>query len=126
MSLLVAVVGASLGGCVDPSPGVGSEASELSSASAWTLTVDADETNITVASPGLATNTCTAFSTCAYGFVSGLTLTIKTGAKNIPDCEQFSSWNGACAGQGTTCTVVINSDLTTGPNYTFIRGCQPQ
>jgi hypothetical protein len=54
-------------------------------------------------------------------------LTISTNPQNRIDCLAFSGWSGACAGQGATCTVVINSDLTTGAEFgTVIRGCVPK
>jgi hypothetical protein len=44
-----------------------------------------------------------------------------------PDCLAFTSWTGACAGQGgRTCTLVMNSDLSAHVPWIPLRGCSPQ
>jgi hypothetical protein len=38
----------------------------------------------------------------------------------------FSSWQGACAGQGATCHLVVNSDLWSSAEWTRIGDCIPK
>ncbi len=95
------------------------------SVSAFVLTVSADENNITVTSSA-PTNTCPSFSTCNFAYLQGTALTIKTKPQNLIDCEQFTNWDGACAGQGATCSVVINSDISTDAFFGPLRGCIPK
>lgn len=107
----------------------GSQSAEISGStpnlSAFVLSVTADEGRITVTGGG-HTDTCLAFSTCNFAYLGGTPLTIKAQAKNLVDCAQFTSWEGACAGQSATCSLVINSDLSTASVYGPILGCIPQ
>jgi len=95
------------------------------SVSAFVLTVGSDENSITVTSSA-PTNTCPAFATCNFAYLQGTALTIKTPLKNLPDCEIFNHWDGACAGQGATCSVVINSDISTNAFFGPLSGCIPK
>ena len=99
----------------------------VANTAAFVLTVSGFEANISVTTTGV-NDTCPADSQCQFGFVGGSTLTIKpTSTKQLADCLQFAGWNGACAGQGTTCTVVINSDLSVSEHFwTRIGGCIPK
>jgi hypothetical protein len=93
--------------------------------SAFVINVGTDENPVKVSSPGTTTNTCG--DSCTYAYIAGSTLTITTRAQNTIDCVAFSGWSGACAGQGTTCTVTLNSDLSTFASFdTTIRGCIPK
>ncbi|HET9625228.1 MAG TPA: hypothetical protein VFP84_27865 [Kofleriaceae bacterium] len=64
-------------------------------------------------------------SQCSYAFLGGTAVTVKA-LGNLADCEAFSSWTGACAGQGALCNLVINSDLSTFANLKSIPGCRPK
>ena len=99
---------------------------ETSSLSAFVLTVTSGETAITVSSPGLADNICPAFESRNFAYIGGAQLTIRTLGANIPDCEQFLRCDGACAGQGIQCNLVINSNLSTTSVFGPIRGCHPR
>jgi len=92
----------------------------------FVLTVTADENSITVTSTA-PTNTCPAFSTCSFVYLFGTTLTIKTPARNLPDCEQFTNWLGICGGQGATCTTTsLGGDISTTAVFGPIPGCIPK
>ena len=94
-------------------------------ASAFVLSVSTDENPVKVVASGTATNSCP--DSCNFAYIGGSTLTISTAAQNRIDCLAFTSWTGACAGQGATCTVVINSDLSTSAQFrTRISGCIPK
>lgn len=103
------------------------EVQSVSIASAFTLSISGDEAAIRITTTNV-TDTCPVFQSCQFAFVGGSTLTIKpTSTRNLVDCVQFAGWTGACAGQGSTCTVVINSDITVGQNFwTHISGCIPK
>jgi hypothetical protein len=127
-SLVLALIGAASGGCAMMDSNTDGDAklgTETSALSAFVLTVGADENSITVTSSA-PTNTCPAFSTCNFAYLQGTTLTIKTALKNLIDCEIFNHWDGACAGQGSTCTVVINSDISTNAFFGPLSGCIPK
>jgi hypothetical protein len=99
----------------------------VTSTSAFALTISGEEEPIKITTTNVS-DTCPADSQCQFGFIGGSTLTIKpTFTRNTVDCLQFAGWTGACAGQGSTCTVVINSDITVGENFwTRILGCVPK
>jgi len=127
-SLVLALIGAASGGCAMTDSGTeGSQTAEIvtPSVSAFVLTVTADENRITVTSSS-PTNTCPAFSTCNFAYLGGTALTINTPLKNLVDCEIFNHWDGACAGQGNTCSVVINSDISTTAFFGPLSGCVPK
>ena len=101
---------------------VGTATSNLA---AFVLTVSSNETSVVVSSPGRS-DTCFRGS-CNFAYIEGTPLTIQSDAQNWIDCAQFSSWGGACAGQGATCNLVINSELSTFALFRFgIPGCMPQ
>ena len=59
-----------------------------------------------------------------YAFLDGSTITLKEwGSPDRTNCVMFHHWTGACAGQFTTCTFVMNSDLTTEAVWVPIKGC---
>lgn len=95
--------------------------------SAFVLTVTADfESDIDVTN-STSGNNCPAGTTCNFAYLQGTAVTVQTAAQNLIDCRRFSGWTGACAGQGATCNLVINSDLSTSPGYRFkVSGCVPQ
>lgn len=100
------------------------EAQAVGELSAFVLSVHANaESDVTVNG-----SSCLGGTTCNYAFLQGATATIITADKNLVDCARFNGWSGACAGQGTTCTLVINSDLATSALYKFggIPGCRPR
>jgi hypothetical protein len=130
-TLVLVLTGAAAAGCAmterDSGPDdiaeVGASVTKLS---AFVLTVTSGENPITVSSPGLGDNTCPAFESRNFAYVGGTSLTIKTFPTNMPDCEQFLRWDGACAGQGHQCSLVINSNLSTTSVFGPIRGCIPK
>lgn len=99
----------------------------LGTRTAFVLTVSGFEADIRVTTAGV-NDLCPADSQCQFAFIGGSTLTISpTATRQLADCLQFAGWNGACAGQGTTCTVVINSDISVSEKFwTRIGGCVPK
>jgi hypothetical protein len=129
--LALALFGVACGGCAltegDAEPAQSVEVRAVAStASAFVLTVTASfESDIDVTN-STSGNSCPAGSTCNFAYLQGTTVTVQTAATNLIDCARFSQWNGACAGQGATCSLVINSDLSTSARYKFgIPGCVP-
>ena len=95
--------------------------------SAFVISVGTDENPVRVSAPGTTTNICDIGSSCNFAYIAGTTLTVSTNPQNRIDCLALTRWGGACAGQGATCTVVLNSDLSTDAEFeTFIRGCVPE
>jgi len=127
--LMVVLLCAAVAGCAATPTGAdeGQDVQGITSAAAFVLTVSGFEAGIRVTTTGV-TDTCEADSQCQFAFLGGSTLTIKpTSTQQRADCLQFAGWQGACAGQGTTCTVVINSDLSVSENFwTRIGGCIPK
>jgi hypothetical protein len=105
----------------------GQDVQSVVTTSAFVLTVSGEEAAIRVTTTNVS-DLCPAFSQCPFAFLGGSTLTIKpTSTRNLIDCLQFAGWTGACAGQGSTCTVTINSDITVGEHFwTRILGCVPK
>jgi hypothetical protein len=125
------LIGAAVEGCAvtdsDSGPDhVAEVGTSITNLSAFVLTVTSGENPITVSSPGLGDNICPAFESRNFAYVGGSSLTIKTFPTNTPDCEQFLRWDGACAGQGHQCSLVINSNLSTTSVFGPIRGCIPK
>lgn len=127
LSLAVVAFGAIIGGCAvtdSDTEGQSAEAAVTPAASAFVLTVSGIEGE-DVASPGRF-DTCTN-GRCQFAYLAGTALTITPdGANATADCLRFASWGGACAGQGPTCNLVINSDLSVNSRWTRIPGCVPQ
>jgi hypothetical protein len=91
----------------------------------FTLSVSSIESHIDVSSPGRF-DSCP-ISSCSFGYLGGSALTISLASTtDLADCLQFSSWVGACAGQGATCSLTINSNLSTSAHWTRINGCTPR
>jgi hypothetical protein len=99
----------------------------VTNTAAFTLTISGEEAAIRITTTNVS-DTCPADEQCQFGFVGGSVLTIKPAmTRNLVDCLQFAGWTGACAGQGSTCTVTINSDITVDENFwTRIGGCIPR
>jgi hypothetical protein len=113
-----------VGGCaVTDSDTEGSQSAELGAkpaVSAFVLTVSG-ENGVEVTS---STSNATCNGTCNYAFIGGTPVTI-TALDDITGCTIFKHWDGACAGQGEVCSIVINSDLTTDAVFHFHPGtCQ--
>lgn len=129
LSLYLALVvsGAILGGCAVTDSDIESQSAEdavTSAASAVVLSVSGIEGE-DVASPGRF-DTCTN-GQCQFAYLAGTSLTITPDGRNATaDCLQFASWSGACAGQGATCNLVINSALSVRSVWTRRPGCVPQ
>ncbi len=92
---------------------------------AFTVTLDSLESGITVSSSRGVENCDSGF--CDLAYAGGTSLTIHlTSTRNTADCLMFSAWQGACAGQGATCSVVVNSALSSSASWTRISGCVPK
>lgn len=99
----------------------------IKNTAAFTLSISGEEAAIRITTTNVS-DTCPRDDSCQFGFIGGSVLTIRpTSTQNTIDCLRFNGWTGACAGQGSTCTVTINSDLTVGENFwTRISGCIPK
>lgn len=108
-------------------PKIGTATAALS---AFVLTVSSDfnGNSIKVTSP-THIDTCGRSATCNFAYLEGTSLTIHTDAINRLACSVFDSWEGACAGQTETCTIVINSNLSTASVFADLGGgsgiCSP-
>jgi hypothetical protein len=92
---------------------------------AFTIGLGSLESGITVTSSRGVEN-CDSGS-CDLAFAGGSSLTVHlTSTSNTADCLMFSSWLGACAGQGATCSLVINSNLSASARWTRISNCVPR
>ena len=102
-------------------------AQSIKNTAAFTLSISGEEAAIKITTTNVS-DTCPQDESCDFGFIGGSVLTIRpTSTQNLVDCLRFNGWTGACAGQGSTCTVTINSDLTVGENFwTRISGCIPK
>jgi hypothetical protein len=130
--LAAALIGVACGGCAitegDAEPAQSVEVGAVTpNVSAFVLTVSTSgQSDIDVAS-STSSNNCPAGTTCNFAYLQGTAVTVVTAAQNLINCAKFSQWDGACAGQGPTCSLVINSNLSTHPRYKFgILGCVPQ
>jgi hypothetical protein len=92
---------------------------------AFTISVGTLENRITVSS-SRGIDTCD-LGSCDFAYAGGVSLTIRvTPTQNLADCLTFAGWHGACAGQGATCTLTINSNLSTSTMWTRLGGCIPR
>jgi hypothetical protein len=67
------------------------------------------------------------FESCQFAYLAGSTLTLRVPfPTDQVNCIRFAGWTGACAGQGATCTVVLNGDLVTEAVWAIIRHCSPR
>jgi hypothetical protein len=82
----------------------------------FTLTVAADSGFVTVTGAG-SMNTCIPHTTCHLSYAAGTSLTVDTPVIGETDCFFFSRWDGACAGQTHSCSLILNSDLSTTAVY---------
>jgi hypothetical protein len=122
--LVLGLIGGLSAGCALPDGDAeGSRAAELRSQSAFVLSVSTDENPVSVTTSS-GSNSCP--DSCQFAYIAGTSLTLHAGFQNLGDCLRFSGWSGACATQGQTCTLVINSDLSTTALYSRIFGCTPQ
>jgi starvation-inducible outer membrane lipoprotein len=127
--LWVVMLCAAVAGCAATPSDIdeGQDVQSVTSTSAFVLTVSGEEAAVRVTTTNVS-DTCHADAECQFAFLGGSTLKITpTPTKNLIDCLQFAGWTGACAGQGTLCTVVINSDISVGENFwTHLSGCVPK
>lgn len=104
------------------------QASELAAipniTTTFVLTVSAIEGPMLLTT-ATGSNRCDFFS-CSFPYLAGTAVTINALSANTADCLRFTSWTGACAGQGVTCHVVMNSDLSAQAQYGRIPGCVRQ
>ncbi len=127
MSLAVLMFSASIGCTQTPNDIDESQSDEIAAApqvSAFVLTVSGIEGE-DVASPGRV-DVCGG-GPCNFAYIGGTRLTITPdGSGAGADCLQFVGWGGACAGQGDTCTVVIQSNISAHSQWGRILGCVPR
>ena len=125
-ALALALVGAASGCAVEDD--TATESDELSIAvEAYVLHVSSDEGAIRVTKPGPISEVCPGYGGCNFAFLGGTPLTIRpVQPNNRIDCVKFVRWEGACAGQGSTCSVTINSNLATHAVWGPILGCDPR
>jgi hypothetical protein len=131
-TLTLVLIGAASGCALSPLDAEATPADQLGTAttdlSAFVLTVSGIEAGVNVASPG-RTDFCPEGPACNFAYIEGSALTISPSAtQNLADCARFTGWRGACAGQGATCSLVINSALSTSTIWKFggIPGCVPK
>jgi hypothetical protein len=102
------------------------EAELTAAATAYVLHVSSDEGAIRVTKPGPVHETCPGYGGCDFAFLGGTPLTIKpVQPTDRINCVKFARWIGACAGQGSTCSITINSNLSTHAEWDRILGCIP-
>jgi len=90
------------------------------------LTVSNFETDIDVTGPDRS-DSCPEGPSCSFHYAIGAALTVSvTPTENLADCLMFIGWNGACAGQGATCSLALDSDLSTSVRWGRISGCRPR
>ena len=131
LGLAFVALGATASGCAMAESASESDGSQTSSqtseitakpeATAFVLTVQGIESEEVTG--GGQDNFCD--SECNYAFLGGTSLVIKA-IGSAADCFTFSSWDSACAGQGSRCSIVINSNLTITASFKRIQGCRPQ
>jgi hypothetical protein len=130
--LAIALIGMTCGGCAVTQDGADpAESADVgavtSNVAAFVLTVHANVESDVDVTNSTSGNSCSAGTICNFAYLQGTAVTVRTAAQNRIDCAQFLQWTGACAGQGATCNLVINSALTTTARYKFgIPGCVPQ
>jgi hypothetical protein len=128
-SAVFVLIGAMVAGCAATPSDIdeGQDVQSVTSTSAFVLTVSGEEAAVRVTTTNVS-DTCHADAECQFAFLGGSTLKINpTATKNLIDCLQFAGWTGPCAGQGSICTVVINSDISVGENFwTHLSGCVPK
>jgi hypothetical protein len=80
---------------------------------------------VVTSSDGTPSRDCV--GSCNFAYLAGASLSLR-----IPfptdriNCVQQVRWTGACAGQGKTCNLVLNSNLSTEAIWVPIRGCDPR
>jgi len=124
-SLVVALSAGTFAGCAveDRDPDGSQHAARIVPATSFTLTVGSEAETVRVITGGGTTKGGTGST---LSFPAGTPVTINAQLQNLGDCLKFDSWDGACAGQGRPCSLVVNSDLDTGAHYVAIFGCIPQ
>ena len=126
LALAAAVTGCVAPDATDPQPDEASQASDVTEQpnTAFTLTVSALENETKIVRSDGNTDVCD--GSCTFAYVAGLTLTISpTGLQQRADCLMWIGWNGACAGQGSTCVLTINSNISTSSRWGRISNCKP-
>jgi len=93
---------------------------------AFAVSVSSFESGVSVASPR-GVELCPDSGTCQFAYVTGTPITMSlTSTRNVADCLQFSGWQGACAGQSSSCSLVVNSDVSARAVWSRISGCIPR
>jgi hypothetical protein len=134
MVIALAVIAASAAGCglTDDQTNESQSAAELTAAtntgsfvlSLSTETAPQDKVVVT-STDGTPSRDC--FGGCEFAYLAGSGLTLRIPfPTDKPNCIRFDHWEGACAGQGTTCSIPLNSDVWTAAIWVTIIGCRPQ
>jgi uncharacterized repeat protein (TIGR02543 family) len=89
------------------------------------LTVSNFESGVDVSAPDRF-DSCPDGTSCNFSYAFGSALTIEvTDTENLPDCLRFTGWTGACSGQGATCNVTLNGNLSTTARWGRLANCSP-
>lgn len=132
-AIAFAILSASAAGCglSDEGLGSGPQEDEASAAltNAFTITIfteTAPQNQVTVtSSDGTPLRSCV--GSCEFAYLAGSALQLRVPfPQDRINCLLFGGWFGACSGQGTTCNLTLNSNLSTEVNWVPWRGCQPQ
>jgi hypothetical protein len=128
-SVALGLLGASLAGCaaIDNATDTDEAQSDqvsLAPQATAVLTIGGDEGE-DVASAGRRDVCLT--DPCVFTYTVGTALTITPDGHNATaDCLMFSSWIGACAGQGPSCSLVITSNISVTSLWTKRPNCTQQ
>ncbi len=127
------VMSASVTGCGFSDDGLSERESAAAlgaavNASAYVLTVSTEtlpqDEVIVTSSDGGPARICS--GDCQFSYLAGASLTLRIPhPSDRVNCLIFRGWLGACAGQPATCSLVLDSDLTTEAQWAPIRGCIP-
>jgi hypothetical protein len=132
MVIVIAIITASAAGC-----GLTDDHNESQSAAQLTATTNTgsfvlslstetapQDKVVVTSSDGTPSRDC--FGACQFAYLAGATLTLRVPfPTDTPNCIRFDGWDGACAGQWTTCVIQLNSDLSTTALWAPIIGCDP-
>ena len=132
LAVALALAGTVAGGCAveDSDEDIASDELALAtgdvapSATAFTLTItqNAGVGDVTVSWTPDFHDICR--NDCQEAILSGSRVTLHA-LTNRVDCFKFLKWDGACAGQGSTCEFTMTSDKSTMVTWTRLLGCDP-
>jgi hypothetical protein len=67
--------------------------------------------------------TCT--NSCSFDYPAATTVHLTAEGNNVT-CTQFDGWSGACFGQGATCTLTVNGNLSASAGFSKKPNCNPE